>query len=1132
LAQAFSAIGVQPMFSRKTATSGVGDVGGAAQRPSGGAAQKPSSGVGHGGVEQRPGEACKKGHPMTAVQISAQEDRMCDVCEADIKAGDRRFRCDQGCDWDVCLRCGDSSKQVIQPTAPRVGLIVDAIEFKVMSGVDSVDYSTKPLVKIRDFNTKDVITKTHAFNTSPQLSYSMKIPPEENVYFNLYDEQGSSSGVLIEACVPHRLRADKVIGQEKLLADDVLQAMSSTGLDGRCEVTLKLLTAHFARPGEVAAEITLHLREDERRSGAGAWAGVRVKRWLQLRAAPKPRSFLDCRRILSTLAQFPGPGLHVEVLDVACDLALQDVSSIMSEHQDGSAHSSKEKTPAARARILAEEINALEVEAQREAGLYGSVQDQLMKLRQGTSNSLCDAAIKKGDIPLMKAALVGAWALTQDVSAGLPYELEKEYRYKCRFPDRTTLEDLLNSGSVDDELRQPTDGGLQLAQDHITPISVDDHLRFSVRDDTAERVLMLLGWVGAGKHKARLDYEQCSAKLLSDPCFRLPHCVMELLKRVVLFDGEPAYEVSKMTYPEIVLSRQKQAEGQALLGMFDLVAMPMRAEYGPDFTPLGHNQKSEKDLWEWGSAGEDAVGGAGWFWIMHGAAPNIGENEMAEDFNEYSMPLEERPEVTAFLSVISVVPWGVLGMQLTSRGDKRNAEAPDGRTAFVDPAGLPYIQSMGPGGAGGASGAIYRYLGIDRERAFAPEVRNGIRQATDAKFHAYGDNKVIHAVGPDLRDSQYRVRGDAVEGSPQHAMALGDLSKAYRNIFTEFLASGLPKLRLLPVSGAIFSGDFGSHEGVFPAMTVEGIGSGFRQLREAEQNELKTKEIELCIFSDGELEDYAFALTGDASSAANVGQETAAGASGGCLGGRGSSPPKVPRKKRQGRRILDEDRYVRDLGAMWRGSLRASLHLKAQHIVLFPFGMGAFLRNLHKKDPVYSEEYRMRQLRYRCCELLYTSIVEVVVEQKSRMQVHICLLDAGGESRTNHNVFVEAACAQAKATPALANSLQFHRNVDALELASKLATSDTQDQSADVRPVVLLNGANKKLLGNHWFSHGARNAIDENLHRRSAPLAMGSLILNGGTKPYSRCRGELAETTRFFGGQVVKFPPYDDPAKR
>ena len=62
--------------------------------------------------------------------------------------------------------------------------------------------------------------------------------------------------------------------------------------------------------------------------------------------------------------------------------------------------------------------------------------------------------------------------------------------------------------------------------------------------------------------------------------------------------------------------------------------------------------------------------------------------------------------------------YGVLGV--SNKGAV--ADEPDSETAFVDPAGLQYIQN-GPSGAGGAAGVIYRWLGIASEPSFPEPVR-------------------------------------------------------------------------------------------------------------------------------------------------------------------------------------------------------------------------------------------------------------------------------------------------------------------------------------------------------------------------------------------------------------------------
>merc|ERR1711920_944463 len=57
------------------------------------------------------------------------------------------------------------------------------------------------------------------------------------------------------------------------------------------------------------------------------------------------------------------------------------------------------------------------------------------------------------------------------------------------------------------------------------------------------------------------------------------------------------------------------------------------------------------------------------------------------------------------------------------------------------------------------------------------------------------------------------------------------------------------------------------------------------------------------------------------------------------------------------------------------------------------------------------------------------------------------------------------------------------------------------------------------------FSHGARSAIDENLHRRSGAMSVSSLLLNLSTEPRERNFQELATHVKVLGGEVVELLP-------
>lgn len=200
-----------------------------------------------------------------------------------------------------------------------------------------------------------------------------------------------------------------------------------------------------------------------------------------------------------------------------------------------------------------------------------------------------------------------------------------------------------------------------------------------------------------------------------------------------------------------------------------------------------------------------------------------------------------------FSDLVHVAPYGVLGSQLTFENEvKQIASLPEEHTVIVDPAGLHHIQGT-TAGAGGAAGAIYKYLGIDNA-PFPKEVVAHVTKATDAKFHEYdGKKKVIHVVGPDFRHGEW--------SEEEAAKALLD---SYRNVFREFALSQGNQLRLLPVSGGIFSGNFQSK---LPQMTAVAMEKGYESLATEHleivgQTGKGRKKIIVCIFNQVELPVY------------------------------------------------------------------------------------------------------------------------------------------------------------------------------------------------------------------------------------------------------------------------------------
>lgn len=215
----------------------------------------------------------------------------------------------------------------------------------------------------------------------------------------------------------------------------------------------------------------------------------------------------------------------------------------------------------------------------------------------------------------------------------------------------------------------------------------------------------------------------------------------------------------------------------------------------------------------------------------------------------------------AFVSQLQVRPFGVLGTQLSEDGELLHTGAEPGLdVAIADPAGLPYIQELGPASASGASGSIYEWLAINEEDTFPQPVRDAITAPLMAKLHAYegdvGPRSCIHVVGPNFSS------GDLEDCS--RAEAVNMLSQAYRALLAEFASSGLAGLRLLPLSGGIFAGPFRDE---MPELTAEALGKGFDLLSAEEQGKvLGAKSLEICIFMARELQPFSEALEAAASS--------------------------------------------------------------------------------------------------------------------------------------------------------------------------------------------------------------------------------------------------------------------------
>lgn len=193
----------------------------------------------------------------------------------------------------------------------------------------------------------------------------------------------------------------------------------------------------------------------------------------------------------------------------------------------------------------------------------------------------------------------------------------------------------------------------------------------------------------------------------------------------------------------------------------------------------------------------------------------------------------------------SILPWGVLGKRLSKDFSlEQVGPEPKPRSLIVDPAGLPFLESNMPFRAGAASKAIYDYLNIV---SFPSHVRNGAH-VTFARFASYSKCHVVHVVGPDFRQPEYVSVEDCERA----------LVTTYMNVFSEvrrckFENPDLVSVRLLPVSGGVFSGRFAEE---LPRLTWKTMQDAFSLSSPSVKRALSSLDISVCVFLETELNAY------------------------------------------------------------------------------------------------------------------------------------------------------------------------------------------------------------------------------------------------------------------------------------
>ena len=209
------------------------------------------------------------------------------------------------------------------------------------------------------------------------------------------------------------------------------------------------------------------------------------------------------------------------------------------------------------------------------------------------------------------------------------------------------------------------------------------------------------------------------------------------------------------------------------------------------------------------------------------------------------------PPALTFANKIEVVPWGVLGDVMGGAkgpwSTKEVAPKPDATTLIVDPASLNIVRDpyFRPAEAGGAAGAIYRFLGIDSNAAFPADVAAALGGVGDAMYKRYGYPHaihVIHVIGPDFK-AQEATQAEAIE----------QLSHAYASVLRVARDEPRKLLRLCPVSSGIYAG---SHRAKMPEITAQALLKGFHIVADEDPSRISRMPcqadgcvaVELCMF--------------------------------------------------------------------------------------------------------------------------------------------------------------------------------------------------------------------------------------------------------------------------------------------
>ncbi|CAE8694549.1 unnamed protein product [Polarella glacialis] len=451
--------------------------------------------------------------------------------------------------------------------------------------------------------------------------------------------QGTYPAVNVELCLPRTLRSAKVIGKGELKLSDVAAGIAK-GLGYAKNLVVEMFTedilpqskqkhlkeesrgkpeelhqqAHHGMMKRLVGTVTLCLAEMPKNDPV--WANLKVRYWLSHGLPPLP-TIADVHTVLLALTAAPDRNLLFSIFQMA-EVHLLDQVKNYASWNPSQAESELD-------RVLTI-IRQLEATASQPSEIQRASSSSLANLVQKVAGSVLSASLV-GAVPnhqLMRPAMKFACALDPNIPE--LREVEHKFKMLLQFPDKIKLSDLLIASEIDLSLFDPSTFGLELVTNGELP-KIEDTVRFGVRAETAQRVLEMIGSTQTLKFSQGVTYERLAMEVISHRDFQLPSQVAALLAKTKLFLGG---KVARRSSIQELIAEQNR-DWEALLGRFDVVAMPVCADYDDEFKKRAGDKIP---MHVFGANPKEPIGGPGWFWALHAAALNIGESVSADDFQE------------------------------------------------------------------------------------------------------------------------------------------------------------------------------------------------------------------------------------------------------------------------------------------------------------------------------------------------------------------------------------------------------------------------------------------------------------------------------------------------------------------